>query len=234
MFPSLGGCFLSSHYVSVHYVFTVTTFLQSLRFYSHYVLHKKLCYWAIVYHISLSMPTCSHCNYSAPTNARFLRHLDTMKHARNVMLAEVGLLDTIRESTSQSDILSLEGEAKQVEAPQVEAPQVEAPKPSGLSLINPSSEQCMSAVVESPPSVPSNDASNDDMLKGLDDKFIFYSTIDQSALELFAASNNIGSIISRFFSDHPLLTRVVQIIGFIGLFFINKPRPSEPHLVDSC
>jgi len=157
-----------------------------------------------------------------------------MKHARNVMLAEVGLLDTIRESTSQSDILSLEGEAKQVEAPQVEAPQVEAPKPSGLSLINPSSEQCMSAVVESPPSVPSNDASNDDMLKGLDDKFIFYSTIDQSALELFAASNNIGSIISRFFSDHPLLTRVVQIIGFIGLFFINKPRPSEPHLVDSC
>ena len=170
------------------------------------------------------MPTCSHCNYSAPTNARFLRHLDTMKHARNVMLAEVGLLDTICESTSHSDILSLDGDAKQVEAP----------KPRGLSLINPSAEQCMSAVVESPPSVPSDDASDDDMRKGLDDKFIFYSTIDQSTLELFAASNNIGSIISRFFSDHPLLTRVVQIIGFIGLFFINKPRPSEPHLVDSC
>ena len=214
-------------------------FVQSLRFYSHYVsvhyvLHKKLCYWAIVYHISLSMPTCSHCNYSAPTNARFLRHLDTMKHARNVMLAEVGLLDTIRESTSHSDILSLEGEAKTVEAPQVEAPQVEAPKPRGLSLINPSAEHCMSAVVESPPSVPSDDASDHDMQKGLDDKFIFYSTIDQSTLELFATSNNIGSIISRFFSDHPLLTRVVQIIGFIGLFFINKPRPSETHLVDYC
>ena len=207
-----------SHYVFGSLRFTVTTF------YSHYVLHKKLCYWAIVYHISLSMPTCSHCNYSAPTNARFLRHLDTMKHARNVMLAEVGLLDTICESTSHSDILSLDGDAKQVEAP----------KPRGLSLINPSAEQCMSAVVESPPSVPSDDASDDDMRKGLDDKFIFYSTIDQSTLELFAASNNIGSIISRFFSDHPLLTRVVQIIGFIGLFFINKPRPSEPHLVDSC
>ena len=222
----LGGLFfLFSHYVST----PVTTFLQSLRFSVHYVLHKKLCYWAIVYHISLSMPTCSHCNYSAPTNARFLRHLDTMKHARNVMLAEVGLLDTIRESSSHSDILGLEGDTKQVEAPQVEAP-----KPSGLSLINPSSEHCMSAVVESPPLVPSDDASDHDMQKGLDDKFIFYSTIDQSALELFAASNNIGSIISRFFTDHPLLTRVVQIIGFIGLFFINKPRPSEPHLVDSC
>ena len=217
----LGGLFFCS----------VTTFLlQSLCFYSsHYVLHKKLCYWAIVYHISLSMPTCSHCNYSAPTNARFLRHLDTMKHARNVMLAEVGLLDTIRESSSHSDILGLEGDTKQVEAPQVEAP-----KPSGLSLINPSAEHCMSAVVESPPSVPSDDASDHDMQKGLDDKFIFYSTIDQSTLELFATSNNIGSSISRFFSDHPLLTRVVQIIGFIGLFFINKPRPSEPHLVDSC
>lgn len=172
------------------------------------------------------MPTCSHCNYSAPTNARFLRHLDTMKHARNVMLAEVGLLDTIRESTSQSDILSLEGDAKTVEAPQVDAPQP---------------EQCMSAVVESPPSVISEDESEEDHMKseddtekGLVDKYTFYSVIDQSALELLAASNNISSTISRFFADHPLLTRVVQIIGFIGLFFINKPRPSEPHLVDSC
>ena len=211
----LGGLFfLFSHYVSVHYVSV------------HYVLHKKLCYWAIVYHISLSMPTCSHCNYSAPTNARFLRHLDTMKHARNVMLAEVGLLDTIRESTSHSDILSLEGDTKPIEAPQVDAPQP---------------EQCISAVVESPPSVISEDESeedhmkpNDDTEKSLVDKYNFYSAIDQSALELLAASNNISSTISRFFADHPLLTRVVQIIGFIGLFFINKPRPSEPHLVDSC
>ena len=211
-------CFLFSRHVSVHYV------------YSRYVLHKKLCYCAIVYHISLSMPTCSHCNYSAPTNARFLRHLDTMKHARNVMLAEVGLLDTIRESTSHSDILSLEVEAKPVEEKQ----------PESLSLVAPPVEQCMSAVVESPPSVISEDdsevnmKSDDDTEKSLVDKYNFYSAIDQSALELLAASNNIRSIISRFFADHTLLTRVVQIIGFIGLFFINKPRPSEPHLVDSC
>ncbi len=173
------------------------------------------------------MPTCSHCNYSAPTNARFLRHLDTMKHARNVMLAEVGLLDTIRESTSHSDILSLEGDAKPVEEKQTEC----------LSLVTPPVEQCMSAVIESPPSVISEDESevhDDDTEKSLVDKYNFYSAIDQSALELLAASNNITSTISRFFTDHPLLTRVVQIIGFIGLFFINKPRPSEPHLVDSC
>jgi len=219
----LGGLF----FLFSHYVF------GSLRFYSHYVLHKKLCYWAIVYHISLSMPTCSHCNYSAPTNARFLRHLDTMKHARNVMLAEVGLLDTIRESTSHSDILSLEGDTKPIEAPQVEAPE-----PEVLCI---ETEQCISDVVESPPSVISEDESEEDHMKseddtekGLVDKYTFYSVIDQSALELLAASNNISSTISRFFTDHPLLTRVVQIIGFIGLFFINKPRPSEPHLVDSC
>jgi hypothetical protein len=95
----------------------------------------------------------------------------------------------------------------------------------------------MSAVIESPPSVISEDESevhDDDTEKSLVDKYNFYSTIDQSALELLAASNNIRSIITRFFADHTLLTRVVQIIGFIGLFFINKPRPSEPHLVDSC
>lgn len=171
------------------------------------------------------MPTCSHCNYSAPTNARFLRHLDTMKHARNVMLAEVGLLDTIRESTSQSDILSLEGDAKPVEAPQVES----------LSLVSPPVEQCISAVVESPPSVISEDDSkvhDDDTEKSLVDKYNFYSAIDQSALELLAASSNISSTISRFFSDHPFATSCLQFIGFVCIFFF-KSNQDKNYLVDS-
>jgi hypothetical protein len=93
-----------------------------------------------------------------------------MKHARNVMLAEVGLLDTIRESTSHSDILSLEVEAKPVEAPQVEAPQP---------------EQCMSAVVESPPSVISEDESEKDHMK------LFISMVKSNDRKLYGSYRQI-------------------------------------------
>ena len=41
------------------------------------------------------MPHCSYCNYTASTNSRFQRHLDTDKHARNFMLVDAGVRDLV-------------------------------------------------------------------------------------------------------------------------------------------
>lgn len=158
------------------------------------------------------MSYCSYCNYFAPTNSRYQRHLNTNKHARNFMLVDAGIQDLV-EPTSDDDLPDL------------------IPIASVSDEIH---DNCINAQTTESHNDKSTSVDNlpelvDVSIDTFDLEFI---PIDETTRELNNSSYNIFSHINQFFDDYPYAFHILHAISFIGILFF-KSNQDKPPLADS-
>ena len=144
------------------------------------------------------MSYCSYCNYFASTNSRLRRHLDTDKHARNVMLVDAGIQDL------------------------VEPPRDETY--DDLPDLIPIEPLCDEIDDDIPDLVHTNDEAPELIDVSLDTFDLELTPIDESTRDLVKTSYNITSSISQFFDDYPFAFHLLHVIGFFGLIFFKTNR----------
>ena len=149
------------------------------------------------------MSYCSYCNYFAPTNSRYQRHLNTNKHVRNFMLVDAGIQDLV-EPTSDDDL-------------------------PDLIPIEPLCDEIDDDISDL---VHTNDHPPELIDASLDTFDLELTPIDESTRDLAKASYNITSSISQFFDDYPYAFHILHAIGVIGLLFFKTNRETPP-LADS-
>ena len=176
------------------------------------------------------MSYCSYCNYFAPTNSRYQRHLNTNKHARNFMLVDAGIQDLV-EPTSDDDlpdlipIASVSDEIHDNELPD-------------LIPVEPLCDEIQDNCINAQTTESHNDKSTSvDNLPELVDVSIDtfdleFIPIDETTRELNNSSYNIFSHINQFFDDYPYAFHILHAIGFIGILFF-KSNQDKPPLADS-
>jgi hypothetical protein len=156
------------------------------------------------------MSYCSYCNYLAPTNSRYQRHINTNKHARNFMLHDAGIQDL-----SQPD----EPPKNEDDIPDLVCTNDDDDDLPDLDSIQ---------IVDFPSDTDST--SGDDLPEVVDvstSTFDFefkYVPIDDSTRELANTSFDFISSISQFFTDHSFVLYVIGIVGFI----LYNPQPTKP------
>jgi hypothetical protein len=154
------------------------------------------------------MSYCSYCNYLAPTNSRYQRHINTNKHARNFMLHDAGVQNLSQPDeppTNEDDIPDLVQSNDDYDLPELDSVQIFDGLPSDT-----------------------DSTSDDDLPEVVDvstNTFDFefkYVPIDESTREMANASFSIVSSISQFFDDHPYAYHLLHVIGFFGLIFFKS------------
>jgi hypothetical protein len=151
------------------------------------------------------MSYCSYCNYFAPTNSRYQRHLNTNKHARNFMLVDAGIQDLVEQPCDETyDDL-----------------------PDLIPIASVSDE-----IHDVPDLVHTNDEPPELIDVSLDTFDLELTPIDESTRTLAKSSFDITSSISQFFDDYPFAFHLLHVIGFFGLIFFKTNRETPP-LADS-
>jgi hypothetical protein len=165
------------------------------------------------------MSYCSYCNYFAPTNSRYQRHLNTNKHARNFMLVDAGIQDLVEQPCDETyddlpdliPIASVSDEIHDNELPD-------------LIPVEPLCDEIQDNCINAQTTESHNDKSTSvDNLPEL---------VDESTRDLAKSSFDITSSISQFFDDYPFAFHLLHVIGFFGLIFFKTNRETPP-LVDS-
>ena len=174
------------------------------------------------------MSYCSYCNYFAPTNSRYQRHLNTNKHARNFMLVDAGIQELIppdQPPTNNDDLPDLIVANDDDDLPD-------------LIPIEPLCDEIDDNNINTQTIEPQNDKSTsvDNIPELIDvslDTFdLDFLPIDETTRELNNSSYNIISHISQFFDNYPYAFHILHAIGFIGMIFF-KSNQDKPPLVDS-
>lgn len=191
------------------------------------------------------MHFCSYCGYHAPTNSSWKRHLNTQKHDHNFMLVDAGVQDLVEppafdNDNNSHDIPNHDNFCIPPDLTSISIPDsVTTPGQQSLTSID-SVTTCSSDIQDiiwSDDDWDNDDDSRYDDLPALIDlstNFEFkYDPIDKDVAEMSNASFGIISSVSRFFTDHPIALRFVQIAGLFGLLWF-KPQPAKSSLAESC
>ena len=162
------------------------------------------------------MSYCSYCNYFAPTNSRYQRHVNTNKHARNFMLVDAGIQELAlpdEPPTTKDDIPDLV---------RINDDDDDLPELDSAQIVD----------------LPNNDVSTstDNLPELIDvslDTFdLEIIPIDESTSDLAKFSYDITSSISQFFDDYPFAFHLLHVIGFFGFIFF-KSKLDKNTSVDS-
>jgi len=163
------------------------------------------------------MHFCSYCDYTAPTNSRWKRHLNTQKHAQNFMLVDAGVQDLVEPPAFDNDNNSHD-----------------VPYSDNFCISHDSvttrSSDIPYIVCDDDDACFEDLPALIDLSTNLENK---YYPIDLDVVEMSNTSFGIISSVSRFFTDLPIALRFVQIAGFFGLLWF-KPHPTKSSLVESC
>jgi hypothetical protein len=161
------------------------------------------------------MSYCSYCNYFAPTNSRYQRHINTNKHARNFMLHDAGVQDL-----SQPD---------EPPANEDDIPDLVISNDDNLPELD------SAQIVDLPNNVSTSTDNLPELIDvSLDTFDLELIPIDESTRDLAKMSFEITSSISQFFDDHPfafhLFSVTMSSICLFGLIFFKSNQDKNTSL----
>ena len=177
------------------------------------------------------MSYCSYCNYLAPTNSRYQRHINTSKHARNFMLHDAGVQDLSQPDeppTNEDDIPDLVQSNDDDNSETVYNDDLPELDPLQIFDGLPNDDDNLPELNSVDLPSDTDSTSDDDLPEVVDvstNTFDFefkYVPIDESTREMANASFSIVSSISQFFDDHPYAYHLLHVIGFVGLIFFKS------------
>jgi hypothetical protein len=160
------------------------------------------------------MSYCSYCNYLAPTNSRYQRHINTNKHARNFMLHDAGVQDLSQPDEppmNDDDIPDL------VRTNDDDIPDLVRTNDDDIPDLD------SAQIVDLPNNVSTSTDNPPELIDvSLDTFDLELIPIDESTRDLAKMSFEITSSISQFFDDHPFAFHLLHVIGFFGLIFFKS------------
>ncbi len=171
------------------------------------------------------MSYCSYCNYLAPTNSRYQRHINTNKHARNFMLHDAGVQDLSQPDEppmNEDDIPDLVQSNDDYNIP---IPDVVYDDDDNAIFDDDDLSELDSV------DLPNNVSTSTDNLPelidvSLDTFDLELIHINESTRDLAKMSFEITSSISQFIDDHPfafhLFSVTMSSICFFGLIFFKS------------